>query len=110
MNVNPGELRANIKIITEGTTADADGYPVVTRSTFHECKGKFSRTSGTEAIKSNADFADIKARVLIRYTSKSITRKMLVEHDSEDYEIEYMNDYDDRHEYIELVVSRVVTA
>lgn len=110
MNVNPGDLRESIKIISNGAGTDADGYPTVTRTTFHECKAKFSRTSGTEAIKANADMSSVKARFLIRYTSKAITRKMLVEYNSLDYAIEYLNDYDDRHEYIEIVVSRVVTA
>lgn len=107
MNVNVGELNKKISIYSKSTATDADGYPIETPVLFHSCWAKFSRTSGTEAAKANADFADLKVRFLIRYTSKPISRKMVVRYGGEDYEIEYLNDYEDRHEYIEIWCSRV---
>lgn len=102
MNVNPGSLCKPIKIIQKTKTRGADGYYTETETTVYSGYAKFSRTSGTEMIKASADFADVKARFLIRYTTASIDRKMIVRYDGHDYEIVYINDYDDKHEYIEI--------
>lgn len=106
MNINPGELNKAISIYSKSATLDADGYPTGTPALVHSCYAKFSRTSGTEIIKANADFANVKVRFLIRYKS-GLTRKMIVKYGGDDYEIEYVNDYEDRHEYIEIFASRV---
>lgn len=102
MNVNPGELKKKISIIEKVKTIDPDGYDTVTESVAHSCWAKFTRTSGTETVKANADFADIKARFLIRYTKAAIDRKMIVRYGGTDYEIVYINDYEDAHEYTEI--------
>lgn len=107
MNINPGEFNKRIKIISIGGTADADGYITPVRTTVWECYAKFSRTSGTELIKSNADFADVKVRFLMRMPPVAIDRKMIIEYVGVDYEIEYTNDYADSHEYVEIFASRV---
>jgi len=109
MNVNAGELNRKISIYSKSATTDADGYPTNTETLVHSCNAKFSRTSGTEAVKSNADFESLKVRFLIRYTVKAIDRKMIVKYRNENYEIEYLNDYEDGHEYIEIWCSRTVT-
>lgn len=107
MNVNPGELRKRISIISKTKTYDADGYYTHTETTVHSCWAKFSRTSGTELTKANSDFSEVKARFLIRYTSASIDRKMIVRYGGDDYEIVYINDYEDRHEYMEIWCTRL---
>lgn len=107
MQINPGELNKKIAIYGKSTATDADGYPILTPVLFHSCWAKFSRTSGTEVAKVNADFSDVKVRFLIRYTKKAISRKMIVKYGGEDYEIEYLNDYEDGHQYIEIWCSRV---
>lgn len=108
MNVNPGQLNKKINIYSPAVTLDADGYPTGSATLLYSnVPAKFSRTSGTELIKSNADFADIKVRFLIRYKS-GIDRKMTISYAGDSYEIVYINDYEDRHEYIELFC-RVIT-
>ena len=107
MQINPGELNKKISIYSKSATTDADGYPIDTPVLVHSCWAKFSRTSGTEMTKANADFSDVKARFLIRYTKKTISRKMIVKYGGDDYEIEYLNDYEDSHEYVEIWCSRV---
>jgi len=84
MNVNVGELNKRISIIKKIPTTDPDGYDTSTESIAHSCWAKFSRTSGTEMTKANADFADIKARFLIRYTKAAIDRKMIVRYAGKD--------------------------
>jgi SPP1 family predicted phage head-tail adaptor len=63
---------------------------------------KFTRTSGTETVKANADFGEIKARFLVRYSPTLIDRKMVVKYNGDIYNIVYVNDYEDGHEYIEI--------
>jgi len=52
MNINPGEFNKSIAIYSKSNSVDADGYPTVTQTLVHSCLAKFSRTSGTEQIKS----------------------------------------------------------
>lgn len=102
MNINVGELDKKISIIKKIKTTDPDGYDTITESIVRSCWAKFSRTSGAEVTKANADFAEVKARFLIRYTKAAIDRKMIVRYAGTDYEIVYINDYEDAHEYMEI--------
>ncbi len=102
MNINPGELNKRIRIFRKVETRDADGYVCVTKPTVHACHAKFNRMSGTEVMREDADMAEVKARFLIRHTRRTITRKMFVEYAGNEYEIEYVNDYNDSREYTEL--------
>ena len=101
MTVNPGELKKQIEIIELISNLDADGYSSSTEKVIRICRAKFTRTSGTELTRANADFSEVKCRFLIRYFP-GISRKMIVRYCNEDYEITYINDYDDEHRYIEL--------
>lgn len=108
MTVNAGELNKRIKIIRRQASVDADGYEKdPTEETVHTCWAKFSQTSGTEAVKNNAGFAQLKVRFLIRYTSKTIDRKMLVHYAGTDYEIVYINGYGDSRTYLEIWCERL---
>ncbi len=103
MNVNPGELKRKIEIIMRESNPDSDGYGTrCVEKVIHQCHAKFSRTSGTEIQKADTDFSEIKARFLIRYTQTPIDRRMFVRYRQELYEIVYLNDYGDEHEYIEI--------
>jgi SPP1 family predicted phage head-tail adaptor len=99
MNVNPGELNKKIEIYTQST----DVFHAVTETLYCSCAAKFSRTSGAEVIKSGANLADINVRFLIRYpVTKTIDRTMIVKYSGAKYQIEYVNDYEDKHEYVEI--------
>ena len=102
MNINPGELSKRIRIFQIVESRDADGYVTVTKPTVHACHAKFSRMSATEVVRADADMTEVKVRFLIRHTRKVITRKMYVEYAGNEYEIEYVNDYNDSREYTEL--------
>ena len=101
MYVDAGELDKRICIYRKGQL-DPDGYgepePVLVR----RCWAKFSQTSGTEAVKANADFGEAKVRFLVRCTKTPIHRKMFVRYKGTDYEIQYINGYGDNGEYMEL--------
>lgn len=101
-SVNPGELNRRIAIVSNSKDFDEDGYQIEREETVYSCWAKFTRVSGSEKIKANSDFSQVSARFLIRYTTKPLSRKMVVRYDGNDYEIEYLNDYGDSHRYIEV--------
>ena len=103
MHVDAGQLNKRIQIIRRAEEKDANGYSATPDETVvHRCWARFSQTSGTEAMKANADFADLKVRFLIRWTKTSIDRKMIVRYNNADYEIEYVNGYGDSRQYLEI--------
>ena len=102
MLVDAGELRHRIKVYRKVREEDADGYEKETLELVRACYAKFTRTSGSEMVRSNSDMTDVKARFLVRWSSVPISRKMIVRHAGTDYEIEFINDYEDKHEYQEI--------
>lgn len=105
MDVNAGKLDKRIQILRYTEDENGAGYlaPAAEPEVVHRCWAQFTRTSGTEAQRQGADLSEVKSRFLIRYTRKPIDRKMFVRYRSTDYEIEYINDYEDAHEYMELI-------
>ncbi len=102
MNINPGEFKKKIDIIEIVNDQDKDGFPIQTNRVVHSCWAKFSRTSGTELVRANADFSEVAARFLIRFTKKEINTKMYVRYAGKLYDILYINNYEDSDEYIEI--------
>lgn len=106
MNVNPGKLDKSIQIQRFDRSTDSDGYYTESWSTVHTLWANFSRLSGAEAREHDADFARVQVRFLVRYR-EDIDRKMTVLYRGNRYEIEYLNDYGDRHEYLEILAWRL---
>lgn len=101
MMVNAGELDQRIEIYRKGEL-DPDGYGEPDPELVHRCWAKFTETSGRELIQANADFGEVKVRFLIRWTAKTLERKMFVRHQGTDYEIVYLNSRGTRREWLEL--------
>ena len=106
MNINPGRLNKRIEVIAMTKAEDADGYSSTTETVVHSCWASFQRMSGSEVVKSDADFTKIRVRFVIRATKKPIDRKMIVRYGGEDYEITYINEYNDSLEYTEIWCTR----
>lgn len=102
MQVDAGELRHRIQIFEKSKETDSDGYGVDQLTLVRSCMAKFSRQSGTEALRAGADMTDIKVRFLVRWSRIKIDRKMIVRYAGTDYEIQFVNDYEDKHEYLEI--------
>lgn len=100
--IDPGEFKAEIQIISKTPTYNENGYPIYSETLVRRCRARFSRSSGTELIKANADFAEVKVRFLIRWSPTPIDRRMIVRYKDNDYEITYINDYGDSRQYVEL--------
>lgn len=101
MNVNPGEFRKRIKFVTVVDGTDADGFPIKTETTIYECQAKVTNTSGTEKIKSGAEVTDVNTRFLMRYTNL-INADHMIKFNNDYYNITYINDYEFKHEYVEV--------
>lgn len=99
--IQAGELRHRIRILQRTANTDGEGFPVGEPQEVHRCWARVTITSGTELVRANADFGQMKARFLIRWTSIPIDRKMLVEYGGKEWKIEYVNDYAGR-QYLEL--------
>lgn len=104
MRLNPGKLKNRIRIVQVVRTQNANGYwldPV--DEPVHSCWAQFSRTSGKEVRQSDADYGETMARFLIRWTGKPLSRKMVILYREERYEIQYLNNYGDSNDYIEII-------
>lgn len=108
MEVNPGELNKRIvifQVVPDGE--DDEGYPLGTEEkVIRKCWAKFSRTGGTEAVKSGSEMESLKCRFLVRYSKKEIDESMQIRYAGKIFNIKYVNDYGDSHEYIEIWCER----
>lgn len=108
MFVDAGSLNKRITISQKVTWRDDDGLLHEDLAPVRSTYAAFSRISGKEMIRAGADFSEEKVRFVVRHSySVSLDRKMVVTYSKEQYEIEYVNDYGDRHEYIELICKRL---
>ena len=107
MQVNIGTLNKRIQIIETVKTEDDAGFETEEIKVIRTCWASYNKVSGTEMIKSNADFTSEKYRFLIRYSKTLLSRKMQVKYNNKMYEIDYINDYNDAHEFVELICTRM---
>lgn len=108
MFIDAGELNKRITISAKITSRDEENYPTETLAPVRSCFAAFSRLSGKEMIRAGADFSEVRVRFVVRHSySVALDRKMVVTYRGDQYEIEYVNDYGDRHEYDELICKRL---
>jgi len=106
MNINPGELNKRIKIVAFTGEKDNSGFMTgkkekVIRSTW----AKVTRISASEVLKSEREINLTRCRFLVRYSPTEITHDMFVSYKGHYYQIEYLNNYQDSNEYIEIVAT-----
>lgn len=107
--IDPGELNKRIEIFTRGNTGvDTAGFPLCVETMVRKCFAKVSRTSITEISNSQGDWKAERLRFLVRYTPVEINRTMYVRYRSAVYEIEYVNNYGDSDQYVEISAVRTV--
>ena len=102
---NPRKLEKRIQIIEkviDESNVDEAGYPIEVERVVRNCYASVHRTSGTETVKANADFSTERIRFCVRYTQVKITKKMFVRYNEIDYNIVFINDYNDSHEIVEI--------
>lgn len=109
MELNAGKLDKRVEIVRISTQRDRNGYAAKTVTVLRRPWAQFSRTSGTESLKNGADLGETRARFVVRAGEPGISRKDRVRYRGQEYEIEYVNEYGDSGEYVELM-TRLLTA
>lgn len=135
MNINPGEFKHTIYIFERNLIKDEDGflkteplsYETVKQYIYDffkqfsynnvnakdtvviKMKAKINSVTGTELIKSNSTFENVKKRFLIRYIKKceKLNTDMYILSNKKIYEIKYINNYNENNEYVEILAERV---
>lgn len=104
MYVNPGNLDKKIQIIRLIPGGiNSNGFPVPpAESIVREPWAQVTNTSGSEIIKANSEFSEAKKRFLIRYGAAEINTDMIVRYAGKDYDIEYVNQYREDKDYVEI--------
>lgn len=106
MNVNPGELDKKIKIVDFETEKDKDRFgSKKTEIVIREPWAKVTRVSASEIMKAEREINLTRCRFLVRYSHKKITHSMFVLYAGVYYQIEYVNNYGDSNEYIEIMAT-----
>ncbi len=104
MNVDPGELNKKIMIVDRaGSEKDKDGFHVRKEAVIKKTYPSVNRTSIKEIMQGSREMNVTKCRFLIRYTQKAVRRGMFVVYKGRYHKIEYVNNYGDSNEYIEIM-------
>jgi SPP1 family predicted phage head-tail adaptor len=106
---NPGDFRTAILIQRRTTTQDAGGFTAAAWVTVAACWAKWRNVHGSEVWAAQMANALQPATVTVRYNA-AIDATCAVSKNGVLYEIVSLDDIEERHEYIELKIKRIVEA
>lgn len=109
MDVNAGKLDKRIEILRR-TYPIREGHQTVEETFLRRCWAQVTRQSGTQVASGSGfapdDVGTVSTRFLVRSAPKAgVGRLDTVRYRGEDYDIQYVNDYGDRHEYTEILAT-----
>ena len=107
MQINAGVFNKKIQVIRYEITKDSDGFETKTEITVLNTWAQVTNISGTELLRSNSDFSEVKTRFLIRTPKTEITKDMMIKFKSNVYNITYINDYSYDRKYTEIIAESV---
>ena len=108
MQINAGVFNKKIQVIRYEITKDSDGFETKTEITVLNTWAQVTNISGTELLRSNSDFSEVKTRFLIRTPKSEITKDMVIRFAGKTYNIIYINDYSYDKKYTEIITELVV--
>ena len=108
MQINPGNFDKKIKIIKHKIQKDTDGFEERTEVVVLVTWAQVTNISGTELIKNNSDFSEVKTRFLMRSSKAELDKDMMIIFQEGTYNIVYINDYGYDKKYTEIIAERVV--
>ena len=108
MQINPGIFNKRIEIIEITETKDSDGFPIKSETVILKTWAHVTNVSGTEIMRANSDFSEVKTRFLIRTPKSEITKDMVIRFAGKTYNIIYINDYSYDKKYTEIITELVV--
>lgn len=106
--VNAGKYNRKIAIVSVQHGKDAQGFPVDTETIVLQPYAEVKTTKGYTIIINNSDFEKALTRFTIRYPQRTtIDREMLVKYNGKTYEIQYLNNVNERNEELEIQAKEV---
>lgn len=104
---NPGELRTKITLKTRTVTQDAGGFTIPANAVIAKVWSRWNNAHGREMMEGLINQVDMPAIVLIRYRDDVNTACVVVK-GNQTYEILSLDNIQERSEYLELRVKRMV--
>ena len=105
MLINPGNFDKRIKIVRYELQKDADGFEQKVEIVVLMTWAQVTNVSGTEILRSNSDFSEIKTRFLMRTPKLNLDKDMVIKFDGNAYNI--INDYGYDKRYTEIMAELV---
>ena len=78
MQINPGNFDKKIEIMRYEIQKDLDGFENKEEITVLNTWAQVTNTSGTEILRSNSDFSEVKTRFLMRTSKTEINKDMYI--------------------------------
>ena len=107
MLINPGNFDKRIKIVRYELQKDADGFEQKVEIVVLMTWAQVTNTSGSEILRSNSDFSEVKTRFLMRSPKLKLDKDMVIKFDENSYNIVYINDYGYDKRYTEIMAELV---
>ncbi len=108
MQINPGNFDKKIKVIRYEITKDPDGFEDKVKIIVLQTWAQVTNVSGTEIMRSNSDFAEVKTRFLMRTPKINLDKDMEIIFLDKNYKIVYINDYSYDRKYTEIMAELVI--
>lgn len=107
VQINAGVFNKKVQVIRYEITKDLDGFETKTGITVLNAWAQATNISGTELLRSNSDFSEVKTRFLIRTPKTEITKDMMIKFEGNLYNITYVNDYNYDKKYTEIIAESI---
>lgn len=107
MLINPGDFDKKISIIKFEITKDSDGFEEKSEIVILTTWAQVTNVSGTELLRSNSDFSEVKTRFLMRTPKVSLDKDMVIKFADNSYNIVYINDYNYDGKYTEIITELI---
>ena len=108
MQVNAGVFNKKIQVVRYEITKDSDGFENKIEVTVLNTWAQVTNISGTEVLRSNSDFAEVKTRFLMRTAKTILDKDMYIKFNGDTYNIVYINDYSYDKKYTEIIAELVI--
>ena len=107
MLINPGNFDKKIAVIKFKSRKDCDGFEEKSQVVVLLTWAQVTNISGTEVLRSNSDFSEVKTRFLMRTPKIKLDKDMVIKFDGHAYSIAYINDYGFDKKYTEIITELV---
>ena len=107
MVINPGNFDKKIAVIKFESRKDSDGFEKKSEVVVLLTWAQVTNISGTEILRSNSDFSEVKTRFLMRTPKIKLDKDMVIKFDGNAYNIAYINDYGYNKKYTEIIAELV---